>query len=161
MRRLQVFALIASVASVRSVAQPVRNQDEASVRRFLQEFDSDLRNRFIASFADLNDDGKTEAIIHLTSNNWCGSGGCTTLVLVREGDSWRVLTEISITRPPIRVLTKKSNGWRSIAVRVQGGGIHPGYEAELRFDGKTYPTNPSVAPAHRVVGKAAGEVVIR
>jgi len=160
MRRLHVLALIASVASVLAAAQPARNQDDVSVRRFLQGFDSDLKDRFIAAFADLNDDGKTEAIVHLTSNNWCGSGGCTTLVLVRDGDSWRVLTKISVTRPPIRVLTTKSNGWRSIAVWVQGGGIQPGYEAELRFDGKTYPSNPSVAPARPVVGKADGEVVV-
>jgi hypothetical protein len=154
------LALIASLASVFATAQPARNQDDVSIRRFLRGFDRNLNDQFIAAFADLNDYGKTEAIIHLKSNGWCGSGGCTTLVLVRDGDSWRVLTEISITRPPIRILTTKSNGWRSIAVRVQGGGIHPGYGAELRFDGKTYPSNPSVAPPRPMVGKAEGEVVI-
>ena len=126
----------------------------------LQSFDSGLTGRFIASFTDLNGDGKPEAIVHLTSNEWCGSGGCTTLVLVPDDDSWRVLSEISISRPPIRVLSTKSNGWRSIGVWVQGGGIQIGYEAELRFDGKKYPANPSVAPARPIVGKIEGEVVI-
>src|SRR5439155_16099022 len=110
-----------------------------AVRRFLQGFDSDLKGRFAVAFADLNGDGKAEAIVHLTSNDWCGSGGCTTLVLVRDGDSWKILTKITITRPPIRALKTTSNGWRSIAVWVQGGGIQPGYESELRFNGKTYP----------------------
>jgi hypothetical protein len=131
-----------------------------SLRVFLESFDSDLKDRFFAAFVDLNGDGKPEAIVHLTSTAWCGSGGCTTLILVRDGNSWRILTMITITRPPIRVLTTKFNGWRSIVVWVRGGGILPGYEAELRFDGKTYPTNPSIPPAIRTAGKAKGEIVV-
>ena len=42
----------------------------------------------------------------------------------------------------------------------QGGGIQPGYEAELRFDGKTYPANPSVPPARPLKGKPEGEMLI-
>jgi hypothetical protein len=43
---------------------------------------------------------------------------------------------------------------------VGGGGILPGYVAELRFDGKTYPSNPSIPPARRTDGKKTGEVVV-
>jgi len=161
MRRSHLLALIAFTIPVFVAAQPAQNQDDVSVRRFLQGFDSGLKDRFVAAFTDLNDDGKPEAIVHLTSSEWCGSGGCTTLVLARDGDSWRVLAKISVTRPPIRVLTTKSNGWHDIAAWVQGGGIQPGYEAELRFDGKRYPANASVAPARPILGKAEGEVVIR
>lgn len=140
------------------------SQDDVSAKRslrvFLTGFDRDLKDRYTAAFVDLNGDGKPEAIVYLTSNDWCGSGGCTTLILVRDGDSWRLLTQVTITRLPIRVLTSKSSGWRSIGVWVQGGGIQSGYEAELRFDGKTYPTNPSAAPAPRLTGKADGETLI-
>jgi hypothetical protein len=82
------------------------------------------------------------------------------LVLEPKRTSFRVVTETTITRLPIRVLATKLNGWHDISVRVQGGGIQPGYEARLSFDGKTYPSNPSVPPAQRVVGKIAGEVVV-
>jgi hypothetical protein len=160
MRTLHLVAWIVWVALALTAAQSSPNQDDVTVRRFLQRFDADLKDQYIAAFADLNDDGKMEAIIHLTSTDWCGTGGCTTLVLVRDGDSWRVLTKISITRPPIRVLKTKSNGWHSIGVWAGGGGIQPGYEAELPFNGKTYPSNPSVAPARRVVGRPDGEVAI-
>lgn len=159
MRRLRFLAL-AGLAIPCLVAQSGRSQDDASVRDFLKAFDSDLKGRFVVGFADLNGDGKPEAIVHLTSSDWCGSGGCTTLVLLRDADLWRLVTKIPITRPPIRVLTTKSNGWCSIAVWVQGGGIQPGYEAELRFDGKSYPTNPSIAPARRLVEDVTGEVLI-
>ena len=99
-----------------------------SLRVFLDTFDSHLKDRYDAVFVDLNGDGKAEAIVYLKSKDWCGSGGCTTLILARDGDSWKLLTKISITRPPIRVLAGKSSGWRSIGVWVQGGGIQPGYE---------------------------------
>jgi hypothetical protein len=82
------------------------------------------------------------------------------LILVPEGDSWRLLTKVSITRPPIRLLRTVSNGWRNIGVWVQGGGIQPGYEAELRFDGKTYPPNPSMPPARPLADKPEGQTLI-
>jgi hypothetical protein len=68
---------------------------------------------------------------------------------------------MTITNPPIRVLDQKLNGWHSLGVWVQGGGIQPGYEAELRFNGKSYPKNPSVPPARRADKNLAGEVVIK
>lgn len=160
MRKLDLLVLVAVAVPGFMAAQSNRKQDEFSVRHFLDGFDKDLKGRFVDGFIDLNGDGRAEAIVHLTSNDWCGSGGCTTLVLVRDGDSWRVLTKITITSPPIRVLTSKTNGWRSIAVWVEGGGISPGYEAELRFNGRNYPSNPSVAPARRVTGEVAGTIVI-
>ena len=132
---------------------------EVSLRRFLQTFDRDKRTQYVAAFQDLNGDGTPEAIVYLMGN-WCGSGGCTTLILTQEGSAWRIVTKITITRPPIRVLANISHGWHSIAIWVQGGGIQPGYEAELLFNGKTYPRNPSVPPARRLEEKLAGEVVI-
>jgi hypothetical protein len=43
---------------------------------------------------------------------------------------------------------------------VEGGGIQPGYEAVLRFEGETYPQNPSVPPAEPLVGEVRGKVVV-
>ena len=116
--------------------------------------------RYFDAFVDLNGDGKKEAIVYLMGDGWCGSGGCTMLVLASEATSFKVVTEITISRPPIRVLSSTSHGWHNISVWVAGGGIEPAYEAELRFDGKTYPGNPSVAPARRLNGKVQGKIVI-
>jgi hypothetical protein len=52
------------------------------------------------------------------------------------------------------------HGWHNLGVWVGGGGIQPGYEAELRFDGKKYPGNPSVPPARKTGKNASGTVVI-
>ncbi len=112
------------------------------------------------TFVDLNGDGKDEAIVYLVGREWCGSGGCPTVILASEASSYRVVTELSITQRPIRILSGTSNGWRNLGVWVQGGGIQPGYVAELRFNGKTYPENPTVPPARRLEGKVPGKVVI-
>jgi len=120
----------------------------------------DRTTRYVLAFRDLNGDGTPEAIVYLSGREWCGSGGCHTLILTPNRSSWRIVANIFITRPPICVLSDVSHGWHSIGVWVQGGGTQPGYEAELRFDGKTYPMNPSVPPARRLEGKVEGEVVI-
>ena len=94
----------------------------------------------------LNDDGVKEVIVHVTCQSLCGTGGCPTLILVPLKSSFRIVSRIGITRPPIRVLESKSNGWHDITVWVQGGGIQPGYEADLPFDGESYAPNPTVPP---------------
>jgi uncharacterized protein YecT (DUF1311 family) len=134
-------------------------QERDSLQRFLQAFDQEQRTRFVAAFADLNGDGVPEAIVYLTGA-WCGSGGCTMLVLDQSSGSWRIVANVTVVQTPVRVLKNVVNGWRSIGVRVQGGGIQPGYEAELRFNGKSYPANPTIAPALRSATDVGGEVVI-
>jgi hypothetical protein len=129
---------------------PVRAEEEQSVRRFLQTLTKDKTTRYIVVFRDLNGDGRDEAIVHFISGSACGNAGCNTLVLSRSREKWRTVTTIRITRPGIRVLRATSLGWRDLAVWVQDGGIGPGYYAQLRFDGKTYPSNPSMPPAIRI-----------
>lgn len=140
-------------------AEQFRTENRDSVKQFLRTRDTDRSTYYVLAFADLNG-GPRQAIVYLLGNEWCGSGGCNTFVLTPAGDSWRIVANIRITNPPICVLTDKSAGWHSIGVWVQGGGIEGGYEAELRFNGKQYPQNPSVPPARHLEGKVTGEAVI-
>jgi hypothetical protein len=133
---------------------------QTSLRQFLRNFDKSRSTRYIAAFADINDDGIAEAIVYLMGKEWCGSAGCNTLILSRNGNSWKLISKITITRPPIRVLHRKTNGWHDIGVWVQGGGVHSGYEADLSFNGEGYPQNPSIPPAKRI-RDLRGSVVIR
>ena len=96
------------------------------------------------SFADLNDDNTPEAIVMLTGP-YCGSGGCTILVMRRQGAQLKVLSKSTITREPICIATERRHGWRSLIVRVAGGGLST-FDAILRFDGQQYPLNPSMQP---------------
>ena len=110
------------------------------------------------AFTDLNGDGVSEAVAYVSGDSVCGSWGCNTYILTRDRDSYRLVTQLTISWPPIRVFPTGSHGWRNLGVWVQGGGIQPGYEAELRFDGAAYPSNPA---AERPSSKGArGEVLI-
>ena len=155
-----VLAMSTCFAQATSRAQ-VPDSDEESIRKLFQTRDDDKSTQYLAAFRDLNGDGIPEAIVYLIGRQWCGSGGCPLFILQKRGDSWKTVTSTTITNPPIRVLDRKLNGWHSLGVWVQGGGIQPGYEAELRFNGKTYPRNPSVPPARRAAKNLAGEVVIK
>jgi hypothetical protein len=139
---------------------------ENSLKIFLQRalrrpgLKDDKTTKYSVAFVDLNDAGKNEAIVYLTGQSWCGSGGCVALILSSEGFSYKIVTKITVARTPIRVLKATSKGWHNLGIWVQGGGIQRGYEAELRFDGKAYPSNPTVLPARRSAAWAPGEVAV-
>jgi len=164
-----MFVACACLSATLCLAQETprgKNSGNDSLKLFLQQVhgpaidDEDKTSEYSVALVDLDGDGIKEAIVHVVGPHRCGTGGCNTLILRRNGSAWRVVTEISITREPIRVLATKSNGWSDLGVWVQGGGIQPGYEALLAFDGKTYPANPSVEPARELTTKVKGTVVL-
>jgi hypothetical protein len=114
--------------------------------------------RYQAASVDLNDDGSPEMIVLANDREYCGSGGCTLFVLTPAADSYRIVTRMTVTRPPVRVLSTSSRGWQDLAVRVAGGGSLQPYDVALRFDGRSYPTNPSVVARSRE--QIGGKVVI-
>ncbi len=137
-----------------------RSIADESLKKFLQNYTSDPQDRTTRYFyapVDLKGDRK-EIIVYLTGPEWCGSGGCTALILSADDSSYRVVTKLTVAQRPIRVLAATSNGWHSLGVWVRGGGVQAGYEAVLSFNGKTYPSNPTLAP--RSTAKAEGKIVI-
>ena len=108
---------------------------------------------FAVAFVDLRDDGRKEAIVYLSSDGWCGTAGCTMLILAPEGTSYNVVSKIPAVRLPIRVLTAKANGWHSIGVIVRKSGTEPLCEAIISFDGKSYPISRGGESHGTVEGK--------
>ncbi len=120
--------------------------------------------RYSVALVDLNRDGRPEALVHAIATTGgdaglCGTGGCDLYVLSLSRSVYRQVGAITLVHPPIRVLPTVSHGWHDPAVRVAGGGILPGYTVRLRFDGRRYPANPTVAPAIRL-RRAGGRIVI-
>jgi len=72
----------------------------------------------------------------------------------------QLVSRITLTRPPIYVAETKTEGWRDLIVRVRGGGILPGHDAKLRYDGAMYAANPTVPPAEPLAERTRGEAVI-
>ena len=165
MRGLILFATL-TMTNCEALSQQlaITSASDESIRTFVRGYvkadSSDKEMVYSRALVDLNDDGTNEAIVYLGGHEWCGSGGCTMLLLRPEGSIYRLITRVTITQTPVRVLNSRSHGWHDIAVSVRGGGIQPGYEALLRFNGRTYPTNPSVPPAQRVTQRPPGKVVI-
>jgi hypothetical protein len=116
--------------------------------------------RFTSAIIQSEGNTKEEIVVYISGPLWCGSGGCTLWILEPDGESFKVIGKMPIVWPPIRVLRTKSHGHYDIGVWVEGGGIQPGYEAYIRFNGKSYPDNPSVPPSHQLTEKVAGKVLI-
>jgi hypothetical protein len=76
----------------------------------------------------------------------CGTGGCSIFLFTPAADGYRLVSQISVARLPIRVSPRNTLGWRNLVVGIGGGGLEAG-NAELKFDGRSYPLNPTVPPA--------------
>jgi hypothetical protein len=106
--------------------------------------------RYFAAAINLNVEGYPEIIVHVVGDTVCAPGGwCDTLVFApSDNSSFRHVATIRSTHPPIRVSPVRSHDWRNLIVTVSGGDGRP-RDVELRYDGTSYPSDPTTAPAHR------------
>ncbi|MDR6843941.1 hypothetical protein [Flavobacterium granuli] len=101
----------------------------------------DYSKRFIFFEYDLNDDGKKEILVGLTGPYFCGSGGCTQYILDNQG---AIITKFTVANYPVVIDTDKSSGWKNLF-------IQSGHKNRIvKFDGKKYPSNPSLQPELKV-----------
>jgi len=98
----------------------------------LTEFD----RRFQMYLIDLNGDGKDEYFVRFMSPYFCGTGGCTFLLLDRYAE---IITQFSVMDAPLYITKIKSKGWHNIYLYNNGS------YRELKYNGKKYPSNPSTA----------------
>ncbi|HEX5000007.1 MAG TPA: MliC family protein [Terriglobia bacterium] len=118
----------------------------------------DLEIHYFDGSVDLNSDGKPELLVYVAGPMVCGSGGCNLLVFTPVGNGYRLVSRISVTRPPIRASNNRSSGWRDLIVHVSGGGARS-EDVALSFDGKSYPKNPTT-PGPRVKPTTAANAQI-
>lgn len=163
MRGAHLFLACIALCSAGALpAQPASN--DGGLRAYLQarfraDRVEDRDARYVVARADLNGDGRPEALVYLLSSAYCGTGGCNLLILTPAGRSWRKVAEMTIVNPPVRLLSSVSHGWRDLAVRLTGGGTRA-HEALLAFNGRTYPGNPSMPPARAMRRHMPGRVLI-
>lgn len=106
-----------------------------------KNFIDDNSKKFIFFEYDLNEDGKKEILVGLTGGYFCGTGGCTQLLLDNQGN---VITQFSVSGNPVVIDTNKTNGWKDLF-------IYSGSKYRIvKFNGKTYPSNPSILPELKV-----------
>ncbi|MBW4513740.1 MAG: hypothetical protein KME11_00775 [Timaviella obliquedivisa GSE-PSE-MK23-08B] len=103
------------------------------------------QTRYYYDRIDLNGDGKPEALVYLSGFYTCGTGGCKMLVLEQSGQRYQVVSKMTLVNAPVIVSSERSAGWNDLVLEVAGGGTVKHY-AQMKFDGSTYPVNPSTAP---------------
>ena len=140
-------------------ATPESARLATTVRAFLQKhigWGASAERNLRYSFAQISLDGKSpqQVFVYLAGSGWCGTGGCTAFLLEPKGDSFTVIDRFTLARLPIRILPSTTNGWHDIAMPVQGGGITDEHMTILKFNGRAYPSNPSMAP--KLAEKLAG-----
>ena len=89
---------------------------------------------------------------YLTGGDYCGSGGCVLLVARKTETGFERVGRLTVTQTPIRVLESRTRGLPDLAVGVRGGGA-TSHEALIPFDGSSYASNPTVAPATPLEGQ--------
>jgi len=120
-------------------------QTAARIRKFLTEdllkdelkLMTEADRKFQYEEVDLNEDGKKEYLVGLENPYFCGTGGCTFYLLNNDGS---VITVFSVSEAPFIAMFQKTNGWRDLLVKSNGA------MRILKYNGKTYPSNPSMAP---------------
>ncbi len=127
-----------------------------AVRRAL---DGDWEAHYFDAAVDLNGDGAPEAVVYAAGPMVCGTGGCPLFVFTPAAGGYRLASSTSVVQPPVRVAPRSSHGWRNLVVGIGGGGIKGGL-AELKFDGRSYPPNPTVPPAEPSPDLAGTQVLI-
>ncbi|KAB7770127.1 hypothetical protein CKY51_05075 [Xanthomonas maliensis] len=107
-----------------------------------------------------------DAVVYINDNSYCGSSGCTLLVLADDRSSataaprYHPVSGFIVAKPPILALTTSHHGWHDLGVLVSGGGITEGYTATLTFDGARYPGDPSLPTRQKTPVAETASVLI-
>ncbi|MFB2973942.1 hypothetical protein ACE1CD_33680 [Aerosakkonema sp. BLCC-F183] len=134
-----------------SETAPDAKLERAILRDFLTDYtptDPENYLRYYYNRIDLNGDNQPEVVVYLVGSYVCGSGGCNALIYTTVGQDYQLLSKHTLVNPPILVTPQRTSGWKNLVFMVGGGGVTPGYRL-MRFNGRSYPLNPSVQPAVR------------
>jgi hypothetical protein len=103
---------------------------------------SEFSRNYIYNAVDLNNDGKSEYLVELIGSDWCGTGGCTLLILDKN---FKLNTRMTVVNDPIFVGAPSKNevtkGYSNLYIQNKDGSV-----VKMAWNGKKYPTNPTVAP---------------
>jgi hypothetical protein len=96
---------------------------------------SEDQRKFQIYQIDLNNDGENEIFVNFITSYFCGSGGCTILLL---NNQLKPITKFTVTRTPLFAEQILKNGWRILLTKSEGE------LKELVYTDGTYPSNPSL-----------------
>ena len=138
-----VLTTSAVFAAEKTMVKEVDEITAPKVLSALKKFNDLLKeDAYDAKLVALKEDGKCENPIVLLNglSGYCGSGGCTLLVLDCTTDGYKVMGKTTVSNRPISLSSTSTKGYKDIKVRVKNEGI-----VALKHDGKAYTSNASTA----------------
>jgi hypothetical protein len=118
-----------------------------AVRQFLENSEGPVASTYEYARIDLNDDKRRDALVLFKTpfGYWCGTHGCTMLVLRAHNDHFSLVNAIQPVREPVYISPQKSRGWNNIVLRVSGR-WDEAKDVAMRYNGRQYPEDPSRQP---------------
>lgn len=144
------------IGRLKAKARPDTELEQFLRQQYVDNTNQNETIKYAYNQTNLNGDNVPETIVYVESSSLCGSGGCPTLVLKKENNQHKIVTEIGLTKGEMFVGETRTKGWRDLYVRVSGGGYVHGHYMLLKFDGRSYPDNPTDEPAEILPGKLKG-----
>ena len=142
-----MFFLLCSVFSL-NIALFAENEtvnEKVQVIKAVHTFDKSIKeDALVYKMAALSSDKAClSPVVYLTGGSgYCGTGGCTLLIFDCEKIGYKLLGATSVALPPVYVAKSITGGYHDIKVHVKNKDL-----ALLRFDGKHYASNASMAPS--------------
>lgn len=147
-----------SIKYIYSETEKDMKLEKALVKAFeLEQYEDNVR--YYYNKVDLNEDGNPEIFTYLVGSPVCGTGGCSGAIFKQENGEYKLLSTFSLVNNPVIVSNIKTNGYRDIIMHVFGGGIES-FFARVKYDGTTYPSNPSIQPKVEQGTKVDGIAII-
>ncbi|WP_223605487.1 hypothetical protein [Chryseobacterium sp. OSA05B] len=115
------------------IGEMIKNHLDKKDLNILTEND----RKFSYSEADLNGDNDPEIFVAMKGNYFCGTGGCTVYLFNSKGEKLKGFTVVG---GPVAISTNKTNGWSDLIIPSKG------HHYLVKYNGKSYPGNPSVEP---------------
>lgn len=95
------------------------------IKTFIQkEGDEGSESNYSFMEVDLNNDALNDYLVRLEGDSWCGTGGCTVLIVEQQPDELKLLNDLS-TVQDMSVAEENNDGWQQIKVEIGGGGSKP------------------------------------
>lgn len=112
---------------------------------------TDEDRHFSYSEADLNGDNEPEIFVAMKGRYFCGNAGCTVFLLNTKGEKINTFT---IVNGPIVITTDKTRGWYDLVI------LSGGHRYRVKYNGTSYPGNPSVQPEFKEAVSPAFKTVL-
>lgn len=101
---------------------------------------------------DLNGDGKMEVFVSFFTPYFCGTGGCSMVLLDAH---LKPITKFTVTRTRLLAGPEMENGWKTLFMESENGW------KKLTYENGKYPSNPSIIPATSKLPSNKAEVIFK